>query len=121
MLAPTSTLKIFAFREPADMRKNFDGLAALVERHAQDPLSGSLFLFRNRRGDRLKILYWDGDGYALWYKRLEQGSFQFPATQGAHAAISLTDLAMLLDGVDFASIRRRRRYRREPLLLSSTN
>ena len=65
MLAPHSNLKIFAFREPADMRKNFDGLAAIIETHAQDPLSGSLFLFRNRRGDRLKILYWDEDGFAL--------------------------------------------------------
>ena len=112
MLAPHSNLKICAFREPADMRKNFDGLAAIIETHAQDPLSGSLFLFRNRRGDRLKILYWDEDGFALWYKRLEQGTFQLPAAEQDRIQLSSTELAMILDGVDLASIRRRKRYQR---------
>ena len=114
MLTPASSLRILVCTRPTDMRKNFDGLAAMVESLGEDPLGGSLYLFRNRRGDRLKLLYWDGDGYALWYKRLELGTFQLPSTDQESAVISAADLAMLLDGVDLASIRRRRRYRRRP-------
>lgn len=70
MLSLSSALRIFLATEPADMRKGFDGLSLLVrERIAQDPLSGHLFVFRNRRHDRIKILYWDRDGFALWYKK----------------------------------------------------
>ena len=83
MLSLPSALRIFLAVEPADLRKGFDGLAQLVrERIAQDPLSGHLFVFRNRRRDRVKILYWDRDGLALWYKRLEKGTFRFPEAQG---------------------------------------
>ena len=82
-----------------------------------DPLSGHLFVFRSRRGDRIKILYWDRDGYAMWYKRLEKGSFRFPAapatpeTKGVE--VKAADLMMLLDGVDLGSVRRQPRYTRE--------
>jgi len=115
MLSIPGTLKIFLAVAPADMRKSHDGLAALVEHVlAADPLSGQLFVFRNRQADRVKLLYWDGDGYALWYKRLEAGTFRFPAAgEGAtRMTISPADLAMLLDGVDLASVRRGKRYRR---------
>lgn len=72
MLSLPSALHIFLAVEPADMRKGFDGLAQLVrDQIAQNPLSGHLFVFRNRRRDRLKILYWDRDGFALWYKKQE--------------------------------------------------
>ena len=83
-----------------------------------DPLSGHLFVFRSRRGDRVKVLYWDKDGYALWYKRLERGSFRFPAASSTsdakHAEVKAADLMMILDGVDLGSVRRQRRYERQP-------
>jgi hypothetical protein len=72
MLNIPRAVKIFLGLAPVDLRKGFDSLAALVETVlAQDPLSGQLFVFRNRRADRVKVLYWDGDGYAIWYKKLE--------------------------------------------------
>jgi len=78
----------------------------------QNPLSGHLFLFANRRGDKLKILYWDGDGFAIWYRRLEQGTFQMPAIVAgqASAEIRSDELTMLLRGVDFTRVRRRKRF-----------
>jgi transposase len=113
--------RVFLSTEPADMRKSFDRLAALVEEHlGGDPLSGDLFVFRSRRGDRVKLLYWLGDGYAIWYRRLEEGTFVFPGLSnssylrvGAHGLnISAKDLALLLDGIDLGSVKRRHRYRR---------
>lgn len=115
MISLPPAVKIFLSTQPADMRKSFDGLKHLVEEFLQDdPLSGHLFVFRNRRGDRLKILYWDRDGLAIWYKRLEVGTFVFPAAAEQNAGIEVqpAELAMLLDGVDLASVRRRKRYRR---------
>ena len=118
MLSWPPTVKIFLGVDPTDMRKGFDSLAHLVESSmALDPLSGHLFVFRSRRGDRIKILYWDKDGYALWYKRLEKGSFRFPtvAAEGATKGVEVkaADLMMILDGVDLGSVRRQRRYSRE--------
>jgi len=112
--------RVFLCTLPTDMRKGFDTLAALVQAHlGQDALSGDLFVFRSRRGDRLKLLYWDEDGYALWYKRLEEGSFVLPvadgqrATVGAHGLVLRpAELAMLLDGVDLSHVKRHKRYRR---------
>ena len=115
MLSPTKSTRIFVCTEPTDMRKSFDGLCGLVsDTLGQNPLSGALFLFCNRRRDRVKLLYWDGDGYALWYKRLESGTFQLPSAQeGANQVVlSQAELAMLLDGIDLSNIRRRRRYKR---------
>lgn len=115
MLSIPHSLKIFLAVEPADMRRSFDGLAGLVAQTLQaDPLSGHLFVFRNKRSDRVKLLYWDEDGYVIWYKRLEAGTFRFPtaADEASSVSISAADLTMLLDGVDLASVRRRPRYRR---------
>ena len=93
------------------MRKSFDGLSAMVrEIICADPLSGHLFVFRNRRGDSLKILYWDRDGFAIWYKRLEKGTFKLPSGNCGDMTITHRDLAMLLEGVDFKTVRRRPRY-----------
>jgi len=116
MLSIPGRVKIFLAVEPTDRRQGFDRLAARVSQTLQaDPLSGHLFVFRNRRADRLKLLYWDGDGYAVGYKRLESGVFRFPiAAQGqASLTISAADWAMLLDGVDLSSVRRGKRYRRQ--------
>jgi transposase len=106
--------KIWLCVEPTDMRKSFDTLAALVREHLRgDPLSGAWFVFRGKRGDRLKILYWDGDGYALWQKRLEKGSFELPKVIGSAAGVEITatDLALILGGVAL-NAKRRMRYTR---------
>jgi len=99
---------------PTDMRCGFDGLVNRVRNHlAEDPLSGALFVFRSKNGTRLKILYWDRDGLAIWSKRLEVGTFRFPTVPegaGHRLSISATDLAMLLDGVDLDRIKRGKRY-----------
>jgi transposase len=98
------------------MRKGFDSLAALVaEELGGDPLSGHLFVFRSRRGDRLKLLYWDRDGLVLYYKRLEQGVFRFPvpAADAKRVEVTAEELSLLLWGIDPASVKRQKRYRRE--------
>lgn len=127
MIGLTRSLRVFICTEPADMRRSFDGLCGMAENiMKQDPLSGSLFVFRNRNRDRLKILYWDRDGLAIWYKRLEKGTFQFPtdlkkakpdssssAEQStASAEISADDLSLLLGGIDLRTVERRKRYQR---------
>ena len=114
MLSLPLPVRIFLCTEPADMRRSFDGLAMLVREFlGADPLSGHLFVFRNKRGDRVKLLYWDTDGLAIWYKRLEEGTFRFPAARGRPGVeIRAADLTMLLDGVDLGSVKRQKRYRR---------
>jgi transposase len=113
MLSLSAQVKVFLAAEPTDMRKSFDTLAALVHEVLKlDPLSGHLFVFRSKRADRVKILHWDTQGYAIWYKRLEKGNFSFPCPKqdAASVTISATDLAMLLDGVELSSVKRRPRY-----------
>jgi transposase len=98
-----------------DLRKSFDSLAELVRQQLDaDPLSGHVFVFRNRRSDRIKLLYWDEDGYVIIYKRLEAGTFRFPMVDSNQVGVTLraAELAMLLDGVDWQNVRRSRRYRR---------
>lgn len=114
-LDQSSALRIWLASEPADMRCGFDRLAELAgEITGEDPLCGHLFLFRGRGGDRLKILYWDRDGFALWYKRLEEGVFKLPRIEPDQRSVQLrpSELAMMLDGIDLRSIRRVKRYRR---------
>jgi transposase len=103
------------------MRKSFRGLLALTEAVLQqDPASGHLFVFVNRRRDLLKILHWDGSGFWIWYRRLERGTFQLPAVQAGdeQAGIELTpaQLSLILEGIDLTSVRQRLRYRKPPLL-----
>jgi transposase len=108
-----SALRIWLAVAPADMRCGFDRLAALAQAvTGQDPLSGHLFLFRNRGADRLKALYFDRDGYALWYKRLEAGTFRFPRVPEGQTSLSMrpSELAMLLEGIDLSSVKRRPRF-----------
>ena len=115
MLSLPSSVRIFLCRTPTDLRYSFDGLMSLAERiFEQDPLSGHLFLFINRRRDRIKILFWDRDGLCIWYKRLEVGTFQFPSgtSDGQGVELDYSQLAMLLGGIDLRSARQRKRYRR---------
>jgi transposase len=109
--------RIYLCTSPTDMRKGFDTLAALVKEFLrQDPLSGHLFLFVGRAKDRLKILYWDADGFALWYKRLEEGTFRMPRmSSDAHGVeLKASELAMMLEGIDLRSIKRSKRFSRTP-------
>jgi len=109
-------MHIYLCVQPADMRRGFDTLAASVKEFLRhDPFSGNLFLFVSRGKDRMKILYWERDGFALWYKRLEEGAFKLPAFKGAGASVELkaTELAMLLEGIDLKSIRRSKRFHRQ--------
>jgi transposase len=117
MLNLPPSVRIFFSREPVDMRKGFDALAELVRTClAGDPLSGHLYVFRSKRGDRLKVLYWDSDGWCLFYKRLEVGNFALPmigTEVGNHGLeIRASDFAMLLDGIDLEHAKRRKRYQR---------
>jgi transposase len=107
--------QIYLCTQPADMRKGFDSLAALVKEYlGHDPLSRNLFLFVGRNKDRIKILQWDGDGFLLWYKRLEEGTFRLPSAKNTANVASLelkaSELAMLLEGIDLVSIKRRKRF-----------
>lgn len=107
-----SHLRIWLATQPADMRCSFDRLAQLAQCvTGQDPLAGHLFLFRSRGGDRLKALLFDRDGYVIWYKRLEEGTFRFPRIEG-HTSVEIkpSELAMLLEGIDLSSVKRRPRY-----------
>ena len=115
MLRLPAPVWVFVCLIPVDMRRSFDGLAAAAEQVVrEDPLSGHLFVFRGRRGDRIKILHWDRDGYALWYKRLEVGAFRFPADASEAKEISPADLALILDGIDPRSVTRQERFALSP-------
>lgn len=109
MLPPS--VRIFVAAAPTDMRRSFDRLAAMVtEILKENPLSGHLFVFRGRRGDRVKILYWERGGFAIWYKRLEEGTFKFPERDAASFEIEAAELALLLEGIDLAGAKRRKRF-----------
>ncbi len=142
MLSLPLPVRVYLCLEPTDMRRSFDGLCRMVREFlGADPLSGDLFVFRSKRGDRVKLLYWVGDGLAIWYRRLEEGTFVFPrpdrqedrqeaeksglswsravGTQGLE--IRATDLAMLLDGVDLQSVKRQKRYQRPTVATNAAN
>ncbi len=114
MIMLPSAVRIFLCTRPTDLRKSFDGLTGLVQEcFDQDPLTGHLFLFLNRRRDRIKILYFDRDGLAIWYKRLEVGSFQLPDPVPQNGVeLQPAQLAMLLSGIDLNTARQRKRFRR---------
>jgi len=111
MIVFPGAIRIFLYRGATDMRKSFDGLSGLVRTHfRENVLSGSLFVFVNRRLTYTKILYWDGDGFAIWAKRLERGTFRLPASDVERVELSPPELSMLLEGIIPARISRR--YRR---------
>jgi transposase len=114
VLTLSPAVRVYVATGTTDLRRSIDGLAALVrERFDLDPLSGHLFLFRNRRGDRLKILVWDRSGFWVLYKSLEEGTFAWPVeADGGPVEMRSADLLLLLSGVDLTHTRRRRWYER---------
>ncbi len=111
MLFPEAQLRIWLYTAPCDMRKSYDGLAALVkQRLVEDPLSGQLFVFLNRRQTQVKILYFDRSGYCIWSKRLESGRFQPPPAEGYKAPLDWTRLQLILEGIEVQKIRQAKRY-----------
>ncbi len=108
--------RIFVYNPPVDMRRSFDGLMAIVQADfEQDVQQGDLFLFINKRRDRVKILWWDDDGLAIFMKRLEQGTFERPGndSEDKHVQMDRTELGLLLSGIELTSVKRRKRYRKQ--------
>jgi transposase len=120
VLIPAS-VRIFLSREHADMRRSFTGLSGMVRDglHA-DPLSGHLYCFRNKRGDKLKILYFDRTGLAIWYKRLEVGRFHWPPSDAACVELKAGEIAFLLEGVDWKSLKRHKRFNLQAAMAERT-
>lgn len=111
MWLPESHLRIWLCTEPVDMRKSYNGLSALVKnRLGDDPLSGHLYVFVNRRRTLMKILYFDRTGYAIWSKRLEQGQFVTHRHGALKQPLSLTELSCLLEGIELKNTRHYKRY-----------
>ncbi len=118
MLRFPPSVRIFLCLEPADMRRSFNGLSGMVRSIIEaSPTSGHLFVFRNRRRDRIKILWWDRDGYAIFYKCLEKGTFHFPAMKldgddrhQPKCEIDQRDFAMILEGFDHRQLKKNRRF-----------
>jgi len=115
MIALPPLVRVFLYRQATDMRKSFHGLVALTESALkQDPLSGSLFVFVNRRRDRIKILYWGETGFCIWYQQLQRGSYQLPSAEsveeGDTLEVTRSQLSLILDGIDLSSVRQRMRF-----------
>jgi transposase len=117
MLFGTANLRLFLYREPTDMRKGFDGLSGVVKSAMQhNPMSGDGYIFINRRRDRMKLLIWEHTGFVLYYKLLEQGTFELPqiAKEATSAELTWDELVMLTEGIELTSIKRRPRFHRPP-------
>jgi len=116
MIHLPASVRVYLCLAPCDMRKSFDSLHALVREHLElDAFAGHLFVFASRRRDRIKILYWDRDGFAVWSKRLEAGTYAVPFEDGGgerRREITAQELGALLSGIDLPQATRRKRYRR---------
>lgn len=111
MWMPNRSVRVWLCRQPTDMRKSYDGLSAMVKGVLHDdPLSGALFVFVNRKRTQLKCLYFEDDGYCIWSKRLERGQYRVRWDAAAKASIDLGMLKLLIDGIDLDSVRRFKRY-----------
>ena len=122
MIALPPQIRVFLYRLPTDMRKSFNGLIALTESALkQDPLSGSLFVFVNRRRDRIKILYWGQTGFCIWYQQLQKGTYQLPTADALEELetieVTRSQLSLILDGIDLSSARQRMRFQLSKELL----
>jgi len=111
MFGISATIRVFVAVSPTDLRNGYDGLARLArEVIDQDPLSGHLFVFSNRKRDRIKILYWDRDGYVVWMKRLEKGTFRWPTLGEKQVEWNGVELTTVLGGIDLKQTKQRPRY-----------
>ena len=111
MWFPEAQVRVWLYRRPTDMRRSFDGLSAMVKRElGEEPTSGALYVFVNRRKTLMKVLYFDRAGYCLWSKRLEQGQFQVRWDGACKGALDFTSLQLIIEGIDTASVRRLKRY-----------
>ena len=111
MLSFPAAIKVYWCTVPCYMRRSFDGLSMMAEQViGGNPCAGHLLVFSNRRTDRVKILYWDRDGGAIWYKRLEAGTFEFPFAETGRKEIAAWELAVRLEGIDLSQGGRRKRY-----------
>ena len=114
MLGLSANLRYFLCCSSVDMRNGFDGLAGIVRNHLKkDPISGDLFIFLNKTRTHIKILYWDGDGFALFYKRLERGRYSFAAHNEPLKQLKREELLMLLEGLSFVKMKRKNRFKFE--------
>jgi len=113
MWPPSGSVRVWLYRRPTDMRRSFDGLSTMVKHVLfEDPLSGALFVFCNRRRTQMKCLWFDGDGYAIWSKRLERGQYRVRFDGDAKTCMDVVTLKMLVDGIDLDSVRRFKRFSR---------
>ena len=115
MLPLSSAQRYYLYRHPTDMRKSFNGLSGLVRNElGADPVSGDVFIFVNRRRDKIKLLVWDRTGFIIFYKSLEQGTFELPRFNSGDNSYALKweELILILEGVELKSVRRRKRYTR---------
>ena len=111
MLSFSPRQRYYLFGTATDMRKGFSGLGGLVREHLEyDLMLGDVFIFMNKRRDRIKLLVWDRTGFVVWYKVLEQGTFELPSLQMPTVELPWSDLQMLLEGIELSSIKRRKRY-----------
>ena len=116
MLRLPASVRTYLCREPTDMRRSFDRLALMAQELIhQDPLSGHVFVFRNRKGDRVKLLHWDQDGFVIWYKRLEKGVFPWPEGVFADGRLDRRELAMMLEGMKVVQVKKRSRYQQKKI------
>lgn len=122
MFFPEAGIRVFLYGQPVDMRKSFDGLYALA-RHGlqQDPLSGQLFAFVNRRGTQMKVLYWDRTGWCVWAKRLEAGRFVGDWSQQSSRELDCTALKLMLEGLEVKQRNKRYRLLRQDARCSVAN
>lgn len=113
MLSLSAASRYYFYRGVTDFRRGFDGLSGLVRSElGRDPLEGDIFIFLNRKRNQVKLLHFEGDGFALYHKRLEQGTYQLPPAEASSIQLSSEDLMLLLRGINLESVQRRKRYRR---------
>lgn len=113
MLTMPPTVRLFVASGPVDLRKGFDSLSALVQSSwGHDPLCGFLFVFYNRRGDQVRVLFWDRTGYCIVAKRLARGRFRFPGgVDGPCVEMDVAEMTLILEGIDLTNARRQKRWR----------